>query len=465
MLVSKSIFWLCLLAGIFFRSTRGGIPVRYLSVTGPLGDGAECAKLKKLTEGSWENGFFMACQHLSEKQNDRYPNEHEFQLTVNKTHVPTEVLELPYAFQMWFINRVLNGETSQCFTGVGSAQSEDVYYTEEYRGNRKYYERFILIAPIDKIICRKLKKVRYFVDDQLIVKACKRLLKSEVTVNGQLLGKYMLYTDVRLVNYGSGGSTDISGLFLQELNGLKLGCRYTGYWATAKQHPYVDVRILAPNGPLMDVSICETLKVRAPKHWEDGLFTQCSFDFMYRHNKNDLQVEIMYEVETNASKLPEEYQADLPYDFQMWYINRLLNGEEKSCLTATGEAQYSDRYEIKGYIADYTAREKFILVAPFAEDFCQKFLNKKFNQDQLEVSNCTMLEKSAIPVDGHILGKYALSTIEMQLNFEPFQYHDIHMFFLKELNGDVGECDYNGYWAEVKFVENEHTASDDDEGF
>ncbi|OON18633.1 hypothetical protein X801_05512, partial [Opisthorchis viverrini] len=179
----------------------------------------------------------MNCQHLSEKQNDNYPKEHEFQLTVNKTHVPMEVLGIPYAFQMWFVNRLINGDTSQCFTGVGTAQSDDVYYTEEYSGNRNYYERFILIAPIDEKICHELKKVRYFVDDQLIVKWCKRLLKSEVKVNGQLLGKYMLNTDVRLVNYRSGESTDISGLFLQELNGLKLGCRYTGYWATAKQHP------------------------------------------------------------------------------------------------------------------------------------------------------------------------------------------------------------------------------------
>ncbi|KAG5454133.1 hypothetical protein CSKR_105358 [Clonorchis sinensis] len=192
---------------------------------------------KELTEGSWKSGFFTDCQHLSEKQNGKYPNEHEFQLTISKMHLPVEVLGLPYAFQMWFVNRVINGDTSQCFTGVGTAQNEDVYYTEEYRQERKYYERFILIAPTKEIICRELEKLRYFVDDQLIVKGCKRLLKSDVKVNGQLLGKYMLYTDVRLDNHGSGESTDIGGLFLQELNGLKLGCRYTGYWATAKQHP------------------------------------------------------------------------------------------------------------------------------------------------------------------------------------------------------------------------------------
>ncbi|KAG5454134.1 hypothetical protein CSKR_105359 [Clonorchis sinensis] len=246
---------------------------------------------------------------------------------------------------------------------------------------------------------------------------------------------------------------------------LKLCCLIFAVNSVLSNEIDANVRIIAPNGPLADVLICETLKVRAPKYWDDGLFTQCSYNYMYKHNKSDLQVEIMYEVKTNTSKLPEAYQADLPYDFQMWYINRLLNGGETSCLTATGEAQDSDGYEIKGYIADYTAREKFILVAPFAEDFCQKFINKTFNQDQLEVLNCTLLEKSAIPVDGHILGKYALSTVEMQHNFEPFQYHDIYIFFLKELNGNEGKCNYNGYWAKVKFVENDYTTYDDDEDF
>ncbi|KER19705.1 hypothetical protein T265_11596 [Opisthorchis viverrini] len=245
---------------------------------------------------------------------------------------------------------------------------------------------------------------------------------------------------------------------------LKLCCLIFAVNSVLSNEIDVQVRILAPNGPLMDVSICETLKVRAPQFWEGGLFTQCSFDYLYRHDKDDLQVEIMYEVKTNISKFPEEFQADLPYDFQMWFLNRLLNGGETRCLTATGEAQDSDAYEVEGYIADYTAREKFILVAPFAEDFCLKFINKKFNQDQLEVSNCTLLEKSTIPVDGHILGKYALSTTERQLNFVPFQYHDIYIFFLKELNGDEGECNYNGYWANVKFVENKNTMPDDDDG-
>ncbi|KAG5443947.1 hypothetical protein CSKR_202904 [Clonorchis sinensis] len=53
----------------------------------------------------------------------------------------------------------------------------------------------------------------------------------------------------------------------------------------------------------------------------------------------------------------------------------------------------------------------------------------------------------------------------MQHNFEPFQYHDIYIFFLKELNGNEGKCNYNGYWAKVKFVENDYTTYDDDEDF
>ncbi|GAA52484.1 hypothetical protein CLF_108151 [Clonorchis sinensis] len=191
--------------------------------------------------------------------------------------------------------------------------------------------------------------------------------------------------------------------------------------AIDKKMQAVDVRIHAPGGLLQDVSACETLKVRAPEQWKNGLFTNCSYEAMYTHNQTDL--EVIFTVDVNKNKLPEKYQTDLPYDFQMWYVNRLLNGNEKRCLTATGKAQDSDSW-------------KFILVAPFSENLCEK-----------------LLEKSGSAVDGEILGKYELLADEIQLNFVPFEYHDIYLFFLEELNGPEGACKYNGYWARPKVME------------
>ncbi|OON18631.1 hypothetical protein X801_05510, partial [Opisthorchis viverrini] len=188
----------------------------------------------------------------------------------------------------------------------------------------------------------------------------------------------------------------------------------------------------APGGLLQDVSACETLKVRAMEEWENGLFSNCSYEAMHTHNDTDL--EVLFMVDVNTNKLPEQYRTNLPYDFQMWYVNRLLNGNEKRCLTATGQAQEND------------SLSKQI-----------NFIKKKFLNGQIEVFSCQLLEKSGVAVDGVILGKYELLADEIQLNFVPFQYHDIYLFFLEELNKPEGPCNYNGYWARPKFQERKYT--------
>ncbi|TGZ72409.1 hypothetical protein CRM22_002104, partial [Opisthorchis felineus] len=94
---------------------------------------------------------------------------------------------------------------------------------------------------------------------------------------------------------------------------------------------------------------------------------------------------------------------------------------------------------------------KFILVAPFDDEFCQKIINKKFYEEQLNVKDCNLLEKSDVQVDGHILGKYNVTLLEKQTHLAPFEYHDIYIFFLRELNGPEGACDHNGYWARPLF--------------
>ncbi|TGZ60046.1 hypothetical protein CRM22_008767 [Opisthorchis felineus] len=224
----------------------------------------------------------------------------------------------------------------------------------------------------------------------------------------------------------------------------------------------LDIKTLAPNGLLQDVHPCKTLENRAPEQWANGLFTNCAFDFMHEHNESNL--ELIFNADINAGKLPEAYQKELPYDFQTWYINRLLNGNEKSCLTTSGHGQPSDGFEIDPYIVDYIPREKFILVAPFDDEFCQKIINKKFYEEQLNVKDCNLLEKSDVQVDGHILGKYNVTLLEKQTHLAPFEYHDIYIFFLRELNGPEGACDHNGYWARPLFnYKEDGNLEDDDE--
>ncbi|TGZ60044.1 hypothetical protein CRM22_008765 [Opisthorchis felineus] len=237
---------------------------------------------------------------------------------------------------------------------------------------------------------------------------------------------------------------------------ITIGCSILVLSSVLAEKIAVDVRIHAPGGLLQDVSACETLKVRAMEQWENGLFTNCSYEAMHTHNETDL--EVMFIVDVNTNKLPEEYQTGLTYDFQMWYVNRLLNGNEKRCLTATGKAQENDSWIVQGFIPDLVPRGKFILVAPFSEDLCEKFIKKKFLKGQIEVFGCQLLEKSGRAVDGEILGKYELLADEIQLNFVPFQYHDIYLFFLEELNGPEGACKYNGYWARPKVIERPYTS-------
>ncbi|GAA52485.1 hypothetical protein CLF_108152, partial [Clonorchis sinensis] len=198
----------------------------------------------------------------------------------------------------------------------------------------------------------------------------------------------------------------------------------------------LDFRTLAPNGLMQDEHPCKTLENRAPEQWASGLFSNCTFDFLHEHNRTDL--ELRFTVDVNTGKLPEAYQNGLSYDFQTWYINRLLNGNEKSCLTTSGHGQPNDGFE-------------FILVAPFDEEVCQKITNKKFYEEHLKVKNCNLLEKSDAPIDGHILGKYNITLWEKRKPLVWFEYHDIYIFFLRELNGPEGACDHNGYWARPLF--------------
>ncbi|OON18215.1 hypothetical protein X801_05936, partial [Opisthorchis viverrini] len=85
------------------------------------------------------------------------------------------------------------------------------------------------------------------------------------------------------------------------------------------------------------------------------------------------------------------------------------------------------------------------------EEITTSRLFNKFYDEHLKVKSCNLLEKSDEPIDGHILGKYNITLWEKRKPLAWFEYHDIYIFFLRELNAPGGACDHNGYWARPLF--------------
>ncbi|TGZ60050.1 hypothetical protein CRM22_008769 [Opisthorchis felineus] len=121
------------------------------------------------------------------------------------------------------------------------------------------------------------------------------------------------------------------------------------------------------------------------------------------------------------------------------------------------------------------SRPQFILVAPYAEDFCEKivvpqntviifllilvdfthhtqYINKTFHNDKMTVTSCELLKKSESTVGGTILGKYRLVTVQAWLNSQDAAHVDLRTTFLQEQNGPEFGCKFNGYWAPVQLV-------------
>ncbi|KER23371.1 hypothetical protein T265_14656, partial [Opisthorchis viverrini] len=174
---------------------------------------------------------------------------------------------------------------------------------------------------------------------------------------------------------------------------------------------------------------------RNRKIWEDKTVYGC--DIRTQKNQTGNQRELLMHVKLNVSNLPEDYPAELSYDFRMWYLNRLLNGGNTTCVVTTGRAQTKDAI-------------RFILVGPYVEGFCDQLDEKMFNRRRFYVSGCQPVENSTVPVDGHVLAKYYLDTTEFRCDLDPYEYYDVHTLFLQELNMDAQECLFNGYWGGVQ---------------
>ncbi|TGZ69945.1 hypothetical protein CRM22_003440 [Opisthorchis felineus] len=92
-------------------------------------------------------------------------------------------------------------------------------------------------------------------------------------------------------------------------------------------------------------------------------------------------------IKLNVSNLPEDYPVGLSYDFRMWYLSRLLNGGNTTCAVTTGRAQSKDAipsthvsaYAPRKFIPNMALtmpRDRFILVGPYVEGFCDQVRNE-----------------------------------------------------------------------------------------
>ncbi|GAA52178.1 hypothetical protein CLF_107463 [Clonorchis sinensis] len=236
-------------------------------------------------------------------------------------------------------------------------------------------------------------------------------------------------------------------------------------------------RILVPSN--------EKLAKRAQQHWDSGLFSDCYYDTMML--VQDKATELFYTIKVDGNKLTPPHQEGESYDFLMWRVNKLLNGEGKGCGTAVGVGQESDAYE-------------YLLVTPYSEDFCNQGQNglgnsyvnvirqesrkckserrllvnisnaerssftafntnvrrillmshisrKVYSDGQLSVDICWLIDTSNQTDSGEKLGKYGLTTFDSGTFMEDTLYDDLDLLFLNELGQGSEQCLFNGYWA------------------
>ncbi|TGZ69947.1 hypothetical protein CRM22_003441 [Opisthorchis felineus] len=221
----------------------------------------------------------------------------------------------------------------------------------------------------------------------------------------------------------------------------------------------VEVLLLVPNEQAGGTDDCDLIIQRNRKIWEDKSVYGC--DIRTQTNQTGNQSELLMYIKLNVSNLPEDYPVGLSYDFRMWYLSRLLNGGNTTCAVTTGRAQSKDAipsthvsaYAPRKFIPNMALtmpRDRFVLVGPYVEGFCDQLNERMFNRRRLYLSGCQIVENSTVPVNGHVLAKYYLDTTEFRCDLEPYEYYDVHTLFLQELNMGAQECLFNGYWGGVQ---------------
>ncbi|KAG5454136.1 hypothetical protein CSKR_201921 [Clonorchis sinensis] len=383
----------------------------------------------------WASGLFSNCTFDFLHEHNRTDLELRFTVDVNTGKLPEAYQNgLSYDFQTWYINRLLNGNEKSCLTTSGHGQPNDGF-------------EFILVAPFDEEVCQKITNKKFY-EEHLKVKNCNLLEKSDAPIDGHILGKYNITLWEKRKPLVWFEYHDIYIFFLRELNGPEGACDHNGYWARPLFN-YVEVILSIPLDKMQDADYCGVLRSHSAEYWANGLLSSCTFTQDYPQETH-LQVNLKVRVDT--IKLPKDAPDDSSYDFLMWYLNWLINGGKMRCMTTFGEGQKEDIFEVDAMGVPQIPRPPFILVAPYAEDFCEKYINKTFHNDKMTVTSCELLKKSENTVGGTILGKYQLVTIETWSNSQDDAHVDLRTTFLQEQNGpDVG-CKYNGYWAPVQLL-------------
>ncbi|KER24182.1 hypothetical protein T265_14478, partial [Opisthorchis viverrini] len=113
----------------------------------------------------------------------------------------------------------------------------------------------------------------------------------------------------------------------------------------------VEVILWTPLDKMQDADYCGVLRSHSAEYWANGLLSSCTFT---RDYPQETHLQINLKVKVDTTKLPKDAPDDSSYDFLMWYLNRLINGGKRRCMTTCGEGQKEDIYE-------------FILVAPYTE--------------------------------------------------------------------------------------------------
>ncbi|CAI2737724.1 unnamed protein product [Dicrocoelium dendriticum] len=146
------------------------------------------------------------------------------QVTMNETKFPVDYHKLPTFAKEWQINRLLNAEAETCQTTVKLLSNySQTTFTEDERTSLGY----ILTGPADTNVCRKIRKIKRFVDGKFNPTKCTKM--GEDVEPGPKLKRIVQY---RLVVHQKISTTfgpqENSLMFVIELNDDE--CRYNGYW-------------------------------------------------------------------------------------------------------------------------------------------------------------------------------------------------------------------------------------------
>ncbi|KAG5441677.1 hypothetical protein CSKR_103187 [Clonorchis sinensis] len=184
---------------------------------------------------------------------------------------------------------------------------------------------------------------------------------------------------------------------------------------------------------------------RSPSAWEHGLLSNCSYEYSPDYSN------ITFSVNWNFDLLPQEYKDGLSGYFLIWYINQQLNVGRTRCLVADGERPVDDGFEIERPPDEYIPREKLLLVTPFQDGLCDRFVGKTFNNNLFTVQSCSLATKTNVQVDGEVLGEYEL--ILSDQGNSPAGPKTDYVFYLYEPNRPKSGCTFGGNWGKYVYPE------------